>query len=589
MAELALENTPDLGDYLAALKSRIGMIFLVSAITFTIGLVIAYTLPPVYESKSTILIEQQEIPVDLVRTTVTSYAGKRIQVISQTVMTRKNLMETINKFDLYPDKRKTQTTEELIEQMREDIKIDMITADVVDPRSGAPKKATIAFTVGFSGKNPDKVQKVTTELTSLYLNENLKTRAEKTEETSQFLAAEAKRLEAQIEHMDKDIAAFSEEYMGNLPESKTITNSLLQSVKLDIDSIDDQIRTSNETSQYLQGQLALLDPYESSADTEDLGPAARLHVLQNNLTSLLTRYSKDHPDVIATRRSIAALEQELGIPQDSDENESDQLEALRSQLAIAEKSYSDEHPDVKSLKRQIAALEKSNPSGSTTTGKVTAPDKLAPTNDAYITLKSQIDRIRISTKLARERQQKLRDKQAIYEQRLLELPAIEGKYRAMKRDYGNATARYQELKAKQMSADVAMEMEKKRKGEKFTLIDPAVVPSKPVSPNRPAIVIISLILALGGGIGSAFAAETMSAVVRGPKGLVAILNTAPLAIVPYLENNADITRKKTRFRILVAAVIISIVLILILINFFYSPLDVLYFRGIRKVDTLVGG
>ncbi len=88
-----------------------------------------------------------------------------------------------------------------------------------------------------------------------------------------------------------------------------------------------------------------------------------------------------------------------------------------------------------------------------------------------------------------------------------------------------------------MTAEVGQEMEKERKGEKFTLIDPAVLPEEPISPNRPAIIFLSLVLALGAGVGSAAVAESMNAAVRGAKGVVAILHTAPLAVIPYLPDD----------------------------------------------------
>jgi uncharacterized protein involved in exopolysaccharide biosynthesis len=169
------------------------------------------------------------------------------------------------------------------------------------------------------------------------------------------------------------------------------------------------------------------------------------------------------------------------------------------------------------------------------------------------------------------------------------MPKIEAEYRALARDYENATTRYQELKAKQMTAEVAQSMEKERKGEKFTLIDPAILPEEPISPNRPAILFLSLVLALGAGIGSAAAAESMDSAVRGAKGVVAVLNMAPLVVIPYLASDADIAHSKKRRWLLIAAVIGGITLALLLIHFLYSPLDVLWFRGLRKMDTIVGG
>ena len=129
------------------------MILLIAGIVLILGLITAFIWPPTYQSASTILIEEQEIPAELIQSTVTSYAAQRIQVISQRVMTRSNLLEIIEKYNLYESERKRQTTEEVLFDMREDIGIDMITAEVMDPRTGRPTAATIAFTVGFEGDN----------------------------------------------------------------------------------------------------------------------------------------------------------------------------------------------------------------------------------------------------------------------------------------------------------------------------------------------------------------------------------------------------------------------------------------------------
>ena len=99
-------------------------------------LLLAMLLPARYRSSGTILIEQQELPADLVRSTVTSFADQRIQVISQRVMTTETLLKLIHRFELYADERGGESREELIERMRSDIDFRMISADVIDPRSG---------------------------------------------------------------------------------------------------------------------------------------------------------------------------------------------------------------------------------------------------------------------------------------------------------------------------------------------------------------------------------------------------------------------------------------------------------------------
>ena len=123
----------------------------------------------------------------------------------------------------------------------------------------------------------------------------------------------------------------------------------------------------------------------------------------------------------------------------------------------------------------------------------------------------------------------------------------------------------------------------------FTLIDPAILPEEPISPNRPAIIFLSLVLALGAGVGTAAVAESMNATVRGAKGVTALLHTAPLAVIPYLPNEEDTQDQKKKKHIMIISVVAGIVILFLLVHFLFSPLDVLWFRGLRKVDTIVGG
>jgi len=585
MTELALEQTLDIGDYLAAFRRRRGMIMLIAGSVFILGLVAALVWPPTYASSATILIEEQEIPSELIQSTVTSYASERIQVISQRVMTRSNLQEIIDKYGLYEKERKYQTTEEVLGDMRDDIKLDMINADVMDPRTGRPTAATIAFTVGFQGDNPQLVQKVANELTTLYLNENLRTRTEKAEETTTFLTEESKRLSNEISRLETALAEFKEKNANQLPELRDLNTQVIDRTEREISDVDTQIRTLEERKIYLDGQLAILDPYGSGAG-QVMSPAARLQALRTEYIAFASRYSPNHPDVVSRKREIEALEKETGIAESTSDKRA-RLDALRKELVVAEKTYTDEHPDVKSLKRQIASLEEELRNPSPAAAPKSAPAN--PDNPAYVTLKAQAEAADSEIRSLKIKRQQLSDKLAEYEQRLQQTPQVEREYRGLIRDFENSTSRYQEIKAKQMTAEVAQAMEKERKGEKFTLIDPPILPEEPVSPNRPAIIFLSLVLALGAGIGSAAAAESMDSAVRGAKGVLAILNTAPLAIIPYLGSQEDISREKKRRWMIFAGFIGGILLILLLIHYLYSPLDVLWFRGLRKVDSIVGG
>jgi uncharacterized protein involved in exopolysaccharide biosynthesis len=586
MTELALEQSLDLGDYLSSLKRRFGIILLIAGTVFALGLVTAFILPPTYQSASTILIEEQEIPADLVQSTVTSYAAQRIQVISQRVMTRSNLLEIVRKYNLYESERKSQGIDAVLSTMRQDINLNMITADVIDPRTGRPTAATIAFTVGFSGKDPKLVQRVASELTTLYLNENLKNRTAKAEETYAFLTVEANNLNEKIKSLEAELATFKENNVKQLPESRNLNTQALERTEREISNIDIQLRGLEERKIYLQGQLALVDPYAGTKDI--LSPAARLDALRTEYIRLSSRYSAGHPDVTTIKREIEALERETGIPESAADKQT-RIKVLEQELSVAEKNYTDEHPDVKRLRREINSIEEDLRNPQQPPLSKPASSTLGADNPAYVNLQSQLDAAATDARALREQRSRLVSKMEEYEQRLLQTPKVEQEYRAIMLELDNTTKRYQNLKSKQMTAEVAQELEKERKGEKFTLIDPAVRPEEPISPNRPAIILLSFVLALGAGIGSAAIAESLDSSIRGKKGILAVLNTAPLAVIPYLANESDMRMKNNRKRIYLISILSVPIIILLLIHFLVSPLDVIWFKGIRKIEYLITG
>lgn len=168
-----------------------------------IGVSIAYSLSPVYRSTATILIEEQEVLTDLVRSTVTSYADQRIQTIKHQVMSRSTLLKVIDQYSLYPQLRGKATTEALLKRFTDDVRIEVISADVVDRRTGQQTRATIAFTLAYDGETPPLAQMVANELTSLFLAENLRTRERSAQETTAFLQKEAENLSNRIETLEK--------------------------------------------------------------------------------------------------------------------------------------------------------------------------------------------------------------------------------------------------------------------------------------------------------------------------------------------------------------------------------------------------
>ena len=181
-----------LREYVALLRRRRVLILIVATLLLVGSVAVSLGLPSIYRSSATIWVQEQEVPPDLVRSTITSFADERIQVISQQVMTRAVLQQLIERYDLYPKQRAYATSDELVERMRKDISLTTIDANISDRSSGRRVNATIAFKISFDSQNPASAQNVVNDLVAHFLKENVSARQQSVAETSAFLAQESR-------------------------------------------------------------------------------------------------------------------------------------------------------------------------------------------------------------------------------------------------------------------------------------------------------------------------------------------------------------------------------------------------------------
>lgn len=576
-----MEEEKGIQDYIPVFKRHKFKMILTALVIFLIAVILAIKLPSVYKSTGTILIEQQEIPQDLVRSTVTSYADQRIQVISQRVMSTKNLKQVVDKFNLYTEERKTETLAEILDTMREDIQLEMVSADVVDPVTGRPVQATIAFTLSYSSESPKLAQKVANELVSLYLNENLKYRTRAATETSEFLKIEAEKLAERISEVEADLAEFKKNNSANLPELQEMNMRMLDRTEQQIDNTDRQINSLAEKKLYLNAELMQISPNTmsySATGAAIYSSADRLKALQAEYIALTAKYASTHPDVIKMQSEISALEKEVG---GVDKLEIQvQLKNKKAELASLRKRYSAEHPDVQKLTKEITYLQAE-------LTKPVAKKKVydtKPDNPVYIQLQAQLQAVSADLNALTKSRTRLEVKLGKYEAGLLKSPQVEREYRTLTRNYDNARLKFREIKAKQMEADIAQTMEKGRKGERFTLVEPPLFPEEPIKPNRLAIILLGFILSIAAALGLGFVKASVDHGIYTANQLRAVTDSLPLIVIPFIETDEDL-QKKNKFKYQLLFAIFAILLSsLIIVHLFFIPLDVLWHIVLRKLD-----
>jgi succinoglycan biosynthesis transport protein ExoP len=593
----SLDKPSGLLVYLAAARHR--RLWLIAA--FALGLVLttllALLLPPKYRSAGTILIEQQEMPQELVRSTVTSYADERVQVISKRVMTTETMLGIIRRYDLYPQERANYTREALLTQMRKDIGLKMISADVIDPRSGHPTSATIAFEVSYTSRNPDLAAKVANELTTLYLNENLNNRTQLARDAATFLESEGDRLNHRIGELEAELAKFKDQHFHQLPELTQLNMQLLDHTDEDLRAQEARKSSLEQQRVYLEAQLAQLKPNSvvySETGERILSSSDRLKMARSQLDTAKATYGPDHPDVVRLQRTVTGLETQIAAASKPGTESATaasvdngdlrrKLESAQAALAEAVGRYGPEHPDRIRLQREVDSLQAQLAAAPAATP---APPKLTPKeadNPAYVQIQAQLSATLNDLAALDEQVAKLRARSADYQRNVTLAPQVEQQYRELTRDYDNTKIKYMELRSKQSEAKTAQNLESDRKGERFTLIDPPLPPEEPVSPNRRLIFVLGVILSGAFAAGVLWLFETLDGSVRGRFDLLQLTGVPPLALVPHIGTEGERRSRRRRMRLAVGSAMASLCIAMALTHFFYRPLDVMWFTFARHL------
>jgi polysaccharide biosynthesis transport protein len=525
------QDTKTFSDLIEIVRRRRMSLFLPMGIIVAVAIIVAIALPSVYRSTSTILIEEQEMPRDFVIATITSFAEQRLQTINQRIMSSSRLLEIINRFNLYADLRSSTPTEQIVANMRKDIKFETVSADVLDRKTSRPMSATIAFTLSYDGRNPDVVQRVASTLASLYLEENLKVREQQTAGASKFLEEEARELQAQLAQVDARISAFKQRHITALPEMLGVNLQGLDWADRDLDKLKDQLRSLREREGYLETQLAAIPTDTMSQDR------MLLKDLKARLVQLESRFSSKYPDVIKARSEIAELERRVS--------------------------------------------EQPKPAGSskweTTRGSITDQ----PDNPAYVTLAAQLSSTRSEIQSVERQIKDGHGKKKDYQARTEQTPRVEEEYKILAMQRNNLQTKYDDLMRKVMEARVAVGLEKEQLGEHFTLIDTAKLPESPVKPNIPVIILIGIVLGIGGGVGSAALREYSDTSVRDSLHLEQATGFPVLGTVPFIKTAGDKTRVSRRYKMVAIGTAGAVVVFIVLFHFFVMDLTIAMSRVVR--------
>ena len=532
------EEVKGLSDYWDIIRRHKKLVIYPALSLITIVVIIALLLPATYKSSGLILIESQEIPNDLVRSTVTSYADQRIEIIKQKLMTTNKVMGIVNKYKLYPEQRQKSPVSFIVDTFRDNMSVDMVEANVTDSRSGRTRRANIAFNVSFMHKNPQIAQKIASELVTEFLNENVRTRTARASETKGFLEEEGNKFQRKIQLLEKKIAEFKDEFSDSLPELLPYNLSMVENLQEELVQNQNQIMVLKDQIMTMSLELANLDAL--------------------------------YP-VVGSQQPASA---------------SQQLAQAKAEYAGLQGKYSENHPDIKRLKRQIDSLQ--NELGSDGNGDETTQETQGK-GPLFIKISSKIDSSERELKRLYQRQSEVKEKLASYDKRVVQTHQVQRAYNDLTRDYENNLAKYKELRAKQLQAELAENLESENKGESFTLIEPPLVASKPEKPNRPKIIAAGTVVSIAVGLGLALLYEMLVGGVRGYNQISRVINGVPLVVIPVITTQQEPVKATTGLINIDKRIYWAIGICLVVVagfHFLVMDLEILWFKVLRKINLL---
>jgi len=481
-------------DYMGMVRRQKWWIIVPALIAPVLGLVISYAVPAKFTSTSAVLVEGQAIQG--VSPIVTSDLLQRIVKMEQEILSTARLKPMIERLDL----AKGDNVEALMSDIRTNINIHPMDADLAKTAAAATKKRSApgtpdfaGFNVEYTAGNPRLAQQICNEITAMLLEQNLKDRANKVEKGTTFYQQQLDDAKTSLDQMDAKLAAFKRQYLGQLPGDEDSNLRILMGLNSQLDASTQNLSRAQQDKTFAEATLGQqLAAWKSSLNTTS--PQAldqQMAALQSQLLQAESRYTEDHPDVIKLKRDVAELKKKM-----------QEASAVSVTAEDTQKASAAEPPEIRQLRVQIHMYEQNIASATREQGR----------------LQQQI---------------------ASYQSKVAVSPNVEEQYKLLTRDYDAAQKNYQDAASKRDASETQQAMETGQLGEQFQLVGPADLPDAPSFPKRWLFAAGGLGAGLALGFGLALVFELKDDSIRTEPDVEAVLELPTLIALPWVGTEAE--------------------------------------------------
>jgi polysaccharide chain length determinant protein (PEP-CTERM system associated) len=513
----------DFSFYWRLLLRRLPVMMLFVLVCSGLGVITALKLPETWSTSARLLLEDPQIPQNMVNTTMQEADTEQLDIIQQKLLTRANLIDIANKYQVFPDMARL-NPDTVYDRMR----------NATSVRTGAGRNRATVMVVEFEARSGRIAANVVNELVTLVLAENSSSRRERVESTLGFFEDEVDRLAQDLERQSTHMAQFKSDNADALPDDQRYRLDRLNRLQERLAQIDREQRSIEARREEVTQIYESTGRVQADNSRQRSPEEQRLFAARNELDNALAVYSESHPQVLRLKRVIAGLEEQLSSQPagETDGDDSEDGSAASTQDLM--------------FRSMIADLD-------ARTGLLTAEAEEAQAEiDALQEANSQSARNAIT------------------------LAALE-------RDFENTQSRYVSALNNLNAAQVSERIENTAQGQRITVVENASVPQDPTGPNRPLVASAGGALGLGLAATYFLLLELLNRSIRRPEEMVQKFNVTPITVVPYMESRFH---RMARRGLRVAAVLIIAIAVplgLWYVDTNYLPLDLVVQRGLERL------
>jgi polysaccharide biosynthesis transport protein len=495
---------------------------------------ISWLLPTTYQSEAMILVEPQKVPEHYVEPNVSLDLRDRLDSMTQQILSRTRLQSVIDGFKLYPhgaNGRWFAPSGDPVEEMRKDIKIELVQSP------GRPGELS-AFKIYYSGDSPSRAQQVNSQLTTLFIDENVKTEQQYSESTTSFLASQLADALSKLEEQENKVRAFEASHLGELPSQLQGNVEMLSSLQAQLETTRRSLDNANQQKLYLesqQQQFQSAKAFLGSGDSESTSPDAldeELSNLRRKLTDERAAHTDNYPEIIT----------------------------LKNKIAETEKLKKDVEAEFAARQQAGAPVASKNQSATEASAAASSP--------ALMQLRSQLKANALEIQNYERREKTIESEINAYQARLKLTPETEQELADISRGYEESKLNYNSLLQKQNQSQLATSLAQRQQGAQFRVLDPPSLPEKPASPNH---LLLSLAgLALGAIVGAVLVAylELTNIRIRHESDLPEVTPARVLVCIPHLGTPEE--EQLNRFTRKIELVAAAAMVVLMIAGNFYA-------------------